>query len=898
MQAERWLRIKSIFHDAVEQPPGERAAYVRSRCDGDEALASEIECLLAAHDQATSFIEAPAADSTIEAETEPSEQMIGRRIGAYELTGEIGRGGMGTVYLAERADGLYRKSVAVKLARCGTGSDFIIQRFRNERRILASLDHPNIARLLDGGATEDGVPYFVMEYVYGKSIVQYCEDNALPIRERLNLFLSVCSAVAYAHQCSIVHRDIKPSNILVSSEGLPKLLDFGIAKLLEPEPSSNGDSTATALRLMTPEYASPEQVRGDPVTPASDVYALGVLLYQLLTGRLPYRLKSRQPHELAHAICEQEPEKPSTAVTIPEEARNTSNRQMTALTGKSAGRSQRVELKKLRKLLDGDLDRIVLMALQKQPEQRYDSVGEFSEEIRRHLEGLPVRVPKLGPSLSLARFRSRWKAGLAAAMVAAILLGALIVYSPPWKRPAASRSARSIAVLPFKSISQETGDDYLGQGLADALITRLTNVTQMIVRPTSSVRKYAGIEQDATLAGRELGVESVVEGTIQRTGDRIRVTVQLVNIQDGAPRWAAQFDEKLIDMLSVEDSISTQIASALSVTLTEQERIQLARRYTENSEAYQAYLKGRYFWNKRTPESYRKAIDYFDRAVEIDSGFALAYTGIADSYTMLENRYGMSGEEAFPKAEEAANTALTIDDTLAEAHASMGLIRDHAHSDLKGAIVHFKRAIELSPNYPSAHGWYGVALTRLGDFERSEVELRRAQELDPTSLNIALNLAQHYLYSRQYDRAIEEAKKGIELDPNLITEYLVLSIAYEEKGMYDQAVDAALKTILFASHPESIAPLKQAYRVSGIRGFWRKEIEILQGYSLKMRGLEVSIARRQAKLGDYDLAMNELEKGYRNQSSRLLYAKVDPAFDGMRSDPRFIDLLQRIGLEP
>jgi len=354
-------------------------------------------------------------------------------------------------------------------------------------------------------------------------------------------------------------------------------------------------------------------VRGDPVTPASDVYALGVLLYELLTGRRPYRLKSRHPHEIAYAICEEEPEKPSTAVTHPEDVGTDNGTGTKPFTVESVGEKRRVEPKELLKLLNGDLDSIVLMALQKHPEQRCASVEEFSEEIRRHLEGLPVIARKHVRSWYWARVRSRWRVGWALALIAALLVGALLFYSLRSKQSLSSTKARSIAVLPFESMSQDGEDEYLGQGLADALITKLTNVTQMVVRPTSSVRKYAGKKEDVLVAGRELGVESVVEGSIQRIGDRIRVTVQLVSIKDGAPRWATTFNERLTDMFSVEDSISAQVARALSVTLTEQEQTQLVRRYTENSEAYQLYLKGRYFWNRRTPESYRKAIDYSRR---------------------------------------------------------------------------------------------------------------------------------------------------------------------------------------------------------------------------------------------------------------------------------------------
>jgi serine/threonine protein kinase len=600
VNAERWSQIKAIFYDAAEVAVGERATYIRSRCGGDETLAVEIEMLLAAHDQASSFIETLPSDSTIAAadaeSAAPSEPMIGRRIGAYELIGEIGRGGMGTVYLAERADGLYCKKVAIKLARCGMDSDFVMRRFRNERKILAGLDHPNIASLLDGGATEDGVPYFVMEYVDGKPIAQYCDDNAFTIQERLNLFCSVCSAVNYAHQRSIVHRDIKPSNILVGSDGLPKLLDFGIAKLLEPELSPDAaDSTATALRLMTPKYASPEQVRGDPVTPASDVYALGVLLYELLTGHTPYRLKSSNPHEIARVICEQEPEKPSAAVTLPEEVRNT-GKGITSFTASSVSKKRSRELKKLRNLLDGDLDSIVLMALHKQPEKRYASVEEFSKEIRRHLEGFPVNARKqmrwwvrittrqgeasAGDLSPYRLFRSRMTMLFGALTV---LVGAGIIYSLLTRAPKSDSSfeIKRVAVLPLKSLDPAETDQSAGLKLADALIQRLGRLDKIVVRPTRAVQGYEGSTLDPLEAGREQQVDVVLDGSFQRADSRMRIRVQLLRVSDGQQLWTSTFDERSTDPFFLEDALTEQAAQALLPHLMREEREIVARHYTE-----------------------------------------------------------------------------------------------------------------------------------------------------------------------------------------------------------------------------------------------------------------------------------------------------------------------------
>ena len=412
---ERWVRIKELFEAAVNLDPNQRTALLDEECGGDETLRGEIESLLKSDERTEDFIERPAF--AIPHDLFPDnveEPVVGREFGAYQVIREIGRGGLGAVYLAARADDEYRKQVAIKLVRRGLDTEDILRRFRNERQILAQLDHPNIARLIDGGTTGDGLPYFVMEYVNGEPINAYCDANALPTTERLKLFRKVCAAVTYAHQNLVIHRDLKPSNILVTQEGEPKLLDFGIATLL-----STGDElftqTIPALRVMTPEYASPEQVKGEKIMTTSDVYSLGVLLYELLTGQRPYRLKTRTPEEIARAISEQEPERPSTAVS-----------QRPDRNSPRSGPSRTGPLRNP-KSLRGDLDNIVLMAMRKEPARRYTSVGQFSEDIRRHLEGLPVRARKDTVTYRASKFVNRHRIGVAAAaLVLLSLVGGIV----------------------------------------------------------------------------------------------------------------------------------------------------------------------------------------------------------------------------------------------------------------------------------------------------------------------------------------------------------------------------------------------------------------------------------------------------------------------------------------
>ena len=426
---ERWARVKELFEAAADLAPNDRAALLNKECDGDDLLRREVESLLESDSQTDGFIEEPVLEMPRDLFPEVSEEsLVGRQFGAYQIIREIGRGGLGAVYLAARADDEYLKEVAIKLVRRGLDTDDILRRFRNERQILAQLDHPNIARLIDGGTTDDGLPYFVMEYVNGEPIGAYCDAHLLTTTERLNLFRKVCAAVTYAHQNLVIHRDLKPSNILVAADGEPKLLDFGIAKLLGPDEEALAPTMA-GQRVMTPEYASPEQVKGERITTVSDVYSLGVLLYELLTGRRPYRLKTRTAEEISRAITDQEPARPSTAIA----------------RGDGNSKSQTPNPK----LLRGDLDNIVLMAMRKDPARRYTSVGQFSEDIRRHLAGLPVVARKDTVTYRTSKFVTRHRIGVAAAALILLSLVAGIVATLIQVRTARHERAKAEAVSVF-----------------------------------------------------------------------------------------------------------------------------------------------------------------------------------------------------------------------------------------------------------------------------------------------------------------------------------------------------------------------------------------------------------------------------------------------------------------
>ena len=429
MSTQRWTRIRELFESACDLSRDEREAFLAEACDGDTELRTEVESILDSSEQTPALLDAPAVEAFPELfEHEPAASLVGQRIGAYELVRFIASGGMGAVYLAARADDQYEKNVAIKLIRRRMMTSETLRRFRAERQTLATLDHPNIARLLDGGVMADGLPYLVMEYVDGKPIGQFCDEGRLSTHERLGLFRHVCSAVIFAHQKLVVHRDLKPSNILVTSDGVPKLLDFGIAKVLDGRSDAPAaDATAPAHRIMTPEYASPEQIRGEPITTASDVYSLGVVLFELLTGHRPYRMKSRIPHEIERTICEDDPEKPSTAIGRIEEVFGADGTTRITLTPEGVSRTRDGQPHKLRRRLAGDLDEIILKALRKEPQQRYPTVEQLSQDLERHLEGRPVTARKGTFRYRAAKLLRRNKiAAIAIAAVSVSLIGGIV----------------------------------------------------------------------------------------------------------------------------------------------------------------------------------------------------------------------------------------------------------------------------------------------------------------------------------------------------------------------------------------------------------------------------------------------------------------------------------------
>ncbi len=461
------------------------------------------------------------------------------------------------------------------------------------------------------------------------------------------------------------------------------------------------------------------------------------------------------------------------------------------------------------------------------------------------------------------------------------------------------RSVRSIAVMPFKPLSSESTDQYLGLGMADALITRLSNLRQIVVRPASTVRKYEASGQDPVEVGNQLGVETVLQGSIRKSGERTRVTVRLLRVQDGDVLWGESFDEKFADMFSLEDSISRQVAAALALKLTGEEQQRLSRNHTHNSEAYQLYMKGRYFWNKRTGGGLQKGIDHFEQAIRIDPNYALAFAGLADSYILLGSytHSQLPPRDAMLRAKAAAERALALDGSLAEAHVSLAFIKLYYEWDWRGVEPEFTKALELNPNYDTAHHWFSHYLTAMGRNEESLAECQRALELNPTDVVLNQHLGWHYLMSRQYDQAVCQCRKTLEMDKDFLQAHRVLGLAYLYSGRHREAIAEFKETLaLTEGGPVAKALLAQAYALSGRKPDAKKMLSELAHQSKQRYVSSADIAAVFAALGEKDKSFQFLEKAYEEHSISLVNMKVDPAFDSFRSDPRFLLLLGRIGL--
>jgi serine/threonine-protein kinase len=875
MTPERWQQVKQLFHSALARGADERADFLARACAGDEALRSEVESLLESHDMGGSFIEQPAADVAAELLAgHLSRLAAGRRIGHFEIKRLLGEGGMGEVYLAE--DLRLGRPVALKLLPAHfTAEAERVRRFEQEARAASSLNHPNIVTIHDIGRA-DGSHFIATEFVDGETLRSRMRSTRMTTVEVLDVAAQIASALAAAHEVGVVHRDIKPDNVMLRRDGYVKVLDFGLAKLTEPrtpaaqtEARRVGVRTKSGVVLGTVAYMSPEQARGLPVDGRTDVWSLGVVLYELVAGRAPFE-GATDSHVIV-SILEDEPPPLAEGADVPAE-----------------------------------LERIVRKALSKDREERYREAGDMARDLKSLKQELEVEArlesAARGPAPSGQAAAIGRKAGrrikplVQISLATAVIAAVIFALSPLFMR--ANRAIppspiSSLAVLPLENLSGDPAQEYFADGMTDALISELGKIGALRVISRTSAVHYKGTTKKLPEIAGELNVEAVVEGTVVRSGDRVQVRVQLIRAENDQQLWSETYDSDLRDVLGLQSGIARAIAREIQIKITPDEQARLTGARPVNREAYDDYLRGVYHLNRRAEADLLKAIDYFQSAIREDETYAPAYAGVADCYVVLATTFSRDPSECYPKARACATKALELDGTLADAHAALAAVLSNYEWDEAGAEQELRRAIELDAGNSTAHAWYARLLARERRVDESLAECRRALESDPVSLTANVGFAYRLYNARRYDEAIEQFKRTLELDPNFFLARLGLGETYAQMGRYDESL-AELNKAAELSRDNALAALGYVYAVSGRRSEARRVLAELQELPRPRYVSPVDVATIYAGLGDKDQAFAWLEKAHRERSAKLLMLNAEPKFDALRSDSRFDDLLGRI----
>ena len=823
-----------------------------------------------------------------------SSRLPGTRLGGYEIRSQLGVGGMGEVYLAH--DRKLDRKVAVKILPAEVAANQQrLRRFVQEAKAASALNHPNILTIYEIG--EAGRTNFIAtEFIDGETLRQCLRREPMKIGFVLDITIQIAAALSAAHQAGIVHRDIKPENIMLRRDGIVKVLDFGLAKLIVDN-SADADTQAPTRPLLktdpgtvvgTAIYMSPEQARGIEVDTRTDIFSLGVVLYEMVTGCSPFA-RSTSSEVLALLLSDTEPQ----------------------------------PLARYSRDVPAELERIVSKALRKNRDERYQTIKdllldlqslkqelEFERKLERSLPPKSKSAAEIGEHTDAKRVMEstaprtigqpgaiELKRRSAVIRVAALLIVALIAGAYFYFRRTHGKAIDSIAILPFANESGDPNMEYLSDGIAESLMNSLSQLPNLKVMSRNTTFRYKGKEQDAEKVGKELNVRAVLTGSLRQIGDQIVISVSMDDALDSHQIWGSQYDRKVSDLLSVQREIARDITGNLRLKLSGADESRLTKRYTENPEAYQLYLKGRFFLNKRTGEAVNKAIPYFQQALEKDPNYALGYVGLADSYVLLSTFSDSPPQESFPKSKWAAKRALELDDTLAEAHASLASALFYYDRNFPEADREFRRAIELNPNYATAHHWYGVTyLAKMERFDEAIAEVKRAQELDPLSLIINADLGNTYIHAHQYDKAIEQLRKTIEMDQSFYFAHWQLGVAYELKGDFKDAIAEYQKARQLNDDPWVLALLGHVSAATGRRDEALKILEQLKQISKQRFVGAYGFALVYAGLGDKDQAFQWLEKSYQDRQGRITRIKVDALFDNLHSDPRFADLVRRVGL--
>ncbi|HKQ73411.1 MAG TPA: protein kinase [Blastocatellia bacterium] len=914
MTAERWQQVKAIFNAACELAPAERAALLAANCADDEELYRQVELLLAADEQEGDFMNrpllaVPTADANLELEEGQPEFETGRMISHYRVERQLGVGGMGVVYLAR--DTKLGRPVALKLLLSRLTSDTNrVRRFQQEARAASALNHPNILTIYEVGQTPEqaGGAYFIAtEFIDGQTLRARMASGGMRLGAALDLLIGTADALAAAHEAGIVHRDIKPENIMLRRDGIVKVLDFGLAKLAENAAQPPGASfarvtTQPGVVMGTVNYMSPEQARGLEVESQSDLFSLGVVMYELLTGRAPF--VGATSADVVAALIGGEPR----------------------------------PLSRYAPELPGALQEIVGRALAKAVEHRYQTAREMGDEIKRlkdelefdarlqgrasgFSDGAAILSMTVGAATnavsgttfttrnlaerSTARFaalrdiRRRHGKRLATVLVALGLAIAGAVFGRQWFL-SPGEAIDSIAVLPFANASDDPQMQYLPDGLTESLIGSLSKLPRLKVTASNTVFIYKGRQVDPRQVGKSLQVRAVLIGRVQRQGERLVINAELVDAADGSRLWGEKYQCPLTDIMVVQEEIAREISVGLRLRLSDDERRRLAKRYTENHAAHQLYSKGRYFYLQSTQESLQKALDLFNEAIALDSRYALAHAGVADVYAELSGQY-WPPDQAMRLAKQAALTAVALDEALPEAHYALAMVKWWGDWDWAGAEREFQRALELDSNFSTALAHYALFLAYQERFDEALRAARRAVELDPLSAHSNNKLTYVFLFARQYDRAIEQCRETIDLNPSgawVSWAHGGLGRTLSYLNRHEEAIAELEEAARLNRHDATLSFLGYAYAAAGRHDQARQILRELKTQATRRRVSPIYIARIYLGLGDREQAIRWLHKSYDEHSDHALSLRVDPIYDSLRSDPRFSEMARGIGLPP
>lgn len=896
MDTNKLKQIEELYHEALTISVSERESFFNKSCGEDLELRREVESLIAFAGISDDFLDAPSESLAAEmfAERRPQMNLIDCQIGRYRIKELLGRGGMGEVFLADDTE--LERLVALKVLPTEVANDSErIKRFVREAKSISALNHPNIFTIYEIGKADD-THFIATEYIAGETLHSRLKE-AMSLKTVLDIAIQIASALDAAHRAGIVHRDIKPENIMIRPDGFVKILDFGIAKLIEKHFETAAVESVQPLKAYTRDgviagtasYMSPEQAQGKNIDARSDIFSFGAVLYEMIAGKQLF--EGENAVEIIYSIINKEPLLlDSLTPDAPEELKRIIEKtlQKEREARYQTAKDLLIDLKDVKQDLESQ-DNLKRSVLLNREESKTQISGVATSDTARQGSSRVSAINKA---------KNYWLAISAGLMILLFsLIGSAYLFSG--SHPANTAQIESIAVLPFENTDPNT--EYLSDGLTESVINNLTKLPNLRVISRNSVFQYKGRQGDSISAGKELKVRAVLTGRIVQRGDNLIVSAELTDLENNKQIWGQQYNRQLADAFTLQQTVSQDISDTLRSAIAGAQQ-SATRRDTVNPEAYQLYLKGRFFWNKRTAADVRKSVSYFQQAIDKEPSYALAYAALADAYILIPSYSSnlpmddVSPQEAYTKAREAAAKALELDETLTEPHASLATVMYEYDENFAESEREFRKAIELNPNYATAHQWYAELLLRLGRNEEAINEIKLAQELDPLSLIINSIAGVAYMENRQYDQAIEQLQKTIEMDANFSRAHMFLAQAFERKEMFEEAISEHEKRFVLdkKSPPEAAqqaAALREASRKSGREGYYRKQIEMYEKGEITW-----SLTRAASfyvQIGDNSKAFALLEKA---SSEKQLRNVNSPIFDGIRADPRFQDLLRRIGL--